>query len=1380
MKRIIFLLFFLISSIYSYDYKEQLESTGFINSPQKIKDKIIFTDDLSSKIYLLEDNSLNEILSSPGIGRYYSISFDKNIIGYKYIDEKTGKQVPALYFIDSGKIEYLSKPVTEAGQVSFSENGDIAYTIGNVLIVENNNSKKEYDLGYYANLAPISPNGKYVCFNNADDDLFLYDLKNKKIKQITKTDNSFFNPQWSFDSKKIAFTSISGDVFAYHLDTKKMYNIDKGLNPQWNEKSTRIYYEKRTYENLTLKNSDIAYSEYSKVNDEYENSFVTQTENVFEMEPQYHNNSIVYHTFLDREIIEMSLKSKTKEKVFKADSPLELKYFTVKMNTNEEKLNISVPYIHQVYDTPDGFDHAYGCCATTTCMMVFAHYQLIPHWDAVSTRPYSHTTHWGRFISQTYHYFDYTYTDGGDTWMWDGGSPNSKMRNYISQHGLSSTQDWSVSFTELSNELNNGYPYPLCVMLTSAGHLIAAKGIYVGHAIYFNDPYGNKNTAGYPSYDGADAIYDWPGYNNGFVNLSSVAWAVTGRGSYHEDTEELVDDFNFSYSDNFSWEDYSQANPGFYLHTVEPDASMRYWRSASQGNNNDQWWTYTVAGDADYCYAAWKPNLEFTGNYDVKVYIPSSNNDAVNARYNIYYEGGSQTVEIDQTQYSDEWVTLGNFYFTSGHSHRLTMGDGSSTGSQKLVFDAVEFVYTEGDEIVESEFPIEIKNNLSVKSAPSPEADEICSANAGEKYITIAHTESGWYKIYIPSGTGEFYGWIYGGDSFSESNIIGSPLTGFVECTTPELNVRAGASTSYDIITTISEGQKFAVIEHTKGWYKFYILNSSGHTFGWASEGSSSQYLDYYSSYSGGVYGAELVSVNAPESFDSDETGSVNFSVKNIGDSPWGENIFFALSNPAFHSSEFAHDSWISDSRVTALDGVLPGQTYDFSIIVQAPEVENAGYHTEYFNFYVDGCCWFSESSNLGPNDNEIYFTSEVNPIYVPEPEIVVSPLSLSFSDTEVGEISVVKTFEISNTGDAVLNISSITSCSGFQIELDSKIKKRNRWSGSIGSFSINAGSSKTVNVIFSPSVSGSFTGNIEIASDDSDEPLINVAVTGQGLEPVSDPFGEPVVYPNTPMTVYGEVFIDGVYASNGDIVGAFSGTELRGKREIVIGKNYKAAYVTLNVNIASEGEAISFKIYDESEDEIRDASGSVTGSIGGTAGSYPDDLIPISAGNIVQNIELSQGWNLISFNVKAADMTPQSVFSSISSELMQVKSLISSYDPELPAFMNTLTELNNQEGYWVEVSGNVVLSISGVQCIPINHSISLSSGWNLVGYPCSLSQTPETAFSSLSGNIVQVKSLTQSYDPALPEFMNTLDFLEPGKGYWLEIAEDAEFTYPE
>ncbi len=112
--------------------------------------------------------------------------------------------------------------------------------------------------------------------------------------------------------------------------------------------------------------------------------------------------------------------------------------------------------------------------------------------------------------------------------------------------------------------------------------------------------------------------------------------------------------------------------------------------------------------------------------------------------------------------------------------------------------------------------------------------------------------------------------------------------------------------------------------------------------------------------------------------------------------------------------------------------------------------------------------------------------TVSINVVLIlPEPEIEVLPASLSFDIVTVSEYSQ-KTFTITNTGTAVLNISSITAPDGFTVD-----KSTN--------FTVSTNDSQVVTVAFSPTDIKSYSGNITINSDDSDEPQVIVSVSGTG-----------------------------------------------------------------------------------------------------------------------------------------------------------------------------------------------------------------------------------------------------------------------------------------
>jgi hypothetical protein len=103
-------------------------------------------------------------------------------------------------------------------------------------------------------------------------------------------------------------------------------------------------------------------------------------------------------------------------------------------------------------------------------------------------------------------------------------------------------------------------------------------------------------------------------------------------------------------------------------------------------------------------------------------------------------------------------------------------------------------------------------------------------------------------------------------------------------------------------------------------------------------------------------------------------------------------------------------------------------------------------------------------------------------------PEIEVTPSSLNFGNVTVGAIAD-QALTVSNGGDGELIVSSITSTSArFSIVSPT------------GSFTVTAGGQQMVMVRFSPTSAGPQTGQLQITSNDPDEPTVNIGVNGTGV----------------------------------------------------------------------------------------------------------------------------------------------------------------------------------------------------------------------------------------------------------------------------------------
>jgi hypothetical protein len=649
---------------------------------------IVMTDGNCNRLFAWRNDSLILLISSPGCGRYYTISFDRKSIGYKSINEK-GLQAPALLDIRSGDKTLLHDWCTRAGQVSFAANGAIAYTVDNILHLTNGLMTTHYDLGVYANYTCLSPDNTRIVYNDNEDQLWILAFDTGVRTRITPVSGyGYCIPRWSSDSRFILYQRLDSHLYAYDTHTRETHDLPEGCHAQWATDSRHIIYHVPEVNYHDLVGSDL----YMVMCDGSDIRQLTNTRSRYEMDPRFYQadqvifcapqaKAIMTAQVSDNDLVDV-------QEIVRWDDAMDMEFHKVDIPAGRDSLD--VPYFNQVYDTPDWFN-GHWACAPSTALMAILYFEKLPVWACWCSSPYGHISDYGRYICEHYRYREIDYTwqaqdpsgnwaTGGYGYMWSGSNrPYTHMASYLNDHDLVSWRDDSPTFNEVITELNAGYPYGMCVGLTTAGHLVLAVGQVLNwYTLICNDPYGNKNTPGYPSYDGKYARYDWPGSNNGYENLNTIYWCVGAQGEREPLSDTLVDDLQFG--------------SGFYLHTELP-SSMGYWHDSLIGFNEHLWWTYTTASSTqDTCYAQWTPRLSVAGNYEVFANIPAAHANATNAIYQIHYAAGTQSVVVDQSMYNDEWVSLGIYPFESSGGH-VYLGDATGIQGQHIGYDAIRWEY---------------------------------------------------------------------------------------------------------------------------------------------------------------------------------------------------------------------------------------------------------------------------------------------------------------------------------------------------------------------------------------------------------------------------------------------------------------------------------------------------------------------------------------------------------------------------------------------------------------------------------------------------------------------------------------------------------------
>ncbi len=690
--------FFGIAQVIDQKNAYRIESEGYYINPVSTPYGIVITDNYCSSLYLIDkQNNIKTLHSSPGCGRYYTISDDKSRIGFKLI-LNNGMQIPAIYNLGNQNIIELHKPVEKCGQVDFG-NKTIVFTISNRLYIINEGENKIIELDNYSNIIKISHDNNFVVFSDNNEQLIIKELYSGKNTQITNGKNSYLYPKWSPCDRYIVYSSINGDLFLWDFEAGQNYKLGKGGGANWSPGSKKIIYQKSMIKNFKLLSSDIYMFDAEKF------TFNNLTEN--------NDQVLVYPTFLsNNEILFLSLNNqqmfnsqisanydKLSQTYIKADlNKPDILFFNNSLISSCQKDKLiwlgNVEYIHQVYDTPDFHDGS-GSCGPTTAVMALAYFNKLPKWKTGINKLYFHYTDYGSYVADKYHfneiYYDtYTSPYGSDSWgaysfMWYNSSPGSKLWQYYENHFLETEQYWSGNcFLESTiNQINSGFPHTICHYMTQAGHITLAIGYISGQGtLLFNDPNGNKNTPEYPSYDGQNVYYDWPGYNNGFQNLDpdgthgGVAWTVSSQGFEPEYNDTIIDDLNFDH--------------GFYMFN-EPPSHMEYFRDNNSGYNDHMWWTYTIDDDEDVCFVTWKPNLQEPGRYHVLAFIPGYSADAENVNYIVSHSEGETIKSINQNEYNDQWVSLGIYNFIADSNTFVYLGDKTGHDLQKIGIDAVKW-----------------------------------------------------------------------------------------------------------------------------------------------------------------------------------------------------------------------------------------------------------------------------------------------------------------------------------------------------------------------------------------------------------------------------------------------------------------------------------------------------------------------------------------------------------------------------------------------------------------------------------------------------------------------------------------------------------------
>lgn len=114
-----------------------------------------------------------------------------------------------------------------------------------------------------------------------------------------------------------------------------------------------------------------------------------------------------------------------------------------------------------------------------------------------------------------------------------------------------------------------------------------------------------------------------------------------------------------------------------------------------EGVGGNTYWTHNTSVEP-VNYGRWTPRLTAAREYEVVVHIPKRYGSSSRVRYRILHNGQRHDRIVNQNKYSDQWVSLGMYYFNAANTGKefVLVYDNTREPqeSHTIAFDAVKFV----------------------------------------------------------------------------------------------------------------------------------------------------------------------------------------------------------------------------------------------------------------------------------------------------------------------------------------------------------------------------------------------------------------------------------------------------------------------------------------------------------------------------------------------------------------------------------------------------------------------------------------------------------------------------------------------------------------
>ncbi len=208
-------------------------------------------------------------------------------------------------------------------------------------------------------------------------------------------------------------------------------------------------------------------------------------------------------------------------------------------------------------------------------------------------------------------------------------------------------------------------------------------------------------------------------------------------------------------------------------------------------------------------------------------------------------------------------------------------------------------------------------------------------------------------------------------------------------------------------------------------------------------------------------------------------------------------------------------------------------------------------------------------------------------------------------------------------------------------------------------------------------------------------------------------------------------------------------------------------------------GEQFLWKTWKASINEVRLALADYDTNMPDLDSYITDGISGITAlsNTMAQDIEMVEGWNLISTYIVPDYPSIGDVFAPVVDDLFLAKDELGGV--YWPAYnLNNIGDHTMGKAYKVKMNADAILEVRGSIANPLDHPLTLPEGWSYLGYLRTVAADISIVMESVEEDIMLIKDGTGNV--YWPEFnVNTIGNMEPGKGYQIRMVNNRFFNFP-